>query len=404
MTEPIPNVTIPIDHQCNYGYGDSGYCKCFSGFSGDRCQYQVGQPYTFGELYEPVLRYYFPNSNTMNARPFQIQEVDVNNSIVQSYPLGNYNNNYYNQFTFYLGSAVVNITFIEPFTGQEYQFAGQKIPVEFGTVVIEITVSNWTFMSPLNTLQIQYSTDYQYFYFYCGEYRYTNVLIDNSMRPNIYFFTETGSLFSEYINVTVVDDRIMSSHSLTVESSQSRYINVISAPYFMSSWKTVSVHKGYYSINSSCPTQTTTSSSWNITTGSSTTTSFTTGSPTTISSWNSTTGAPFTTYGTTTFNPTTTTTTSPSSGGVTTHTTTTSDDYLTTTNTVTARENYDSYVVINTTTVSSDIATLTNNRYFNNQIWWNLEYRHNHNLHRRNIDHHRHSNTKETSWFDHFTR
>ncbi|EFA77996.1 hypothetical protein PPL_08641 [Heterostelium album PN500] len=102
--------------------------------------------------------------------------------------------------------------------------------------------------------------------------------------------------------------------------------------------------------NLACPTTTTTttSSSWNSTTG----------SPTS-SSWNSTTGAPFTTYGTTTFNPTTTTTTSPSSGGVTTHTTTTSDDYLTTTNTVTARENYDSYVVINTTTVSSDTATLT---------------------------------------------
>ncbi|EFA82360.1 hypothetical protein PPL_04785 [Heterostelium album PN500] len=252
---------------------------------------------------------------------------------------------------------------------QLYSFAGLLIPFGNGTVALEVGVSNWTFSSALNSLNVnfnQYSLWSDTYDTCLGTSVPTkySTMFNGSMLPNTLMETPEAYLFIETINAGVVDGRVVQ-YGITQTNNQTWSLVI---PFFINNSQSLIMAAGYEkyrdcgSTTASLTTTTTTSSSSAIT-GMITSLPITS-SPTTlpVTSYTtySTTVQPTTTF--TTYYPTTTTSTGGSgepSNNVTTSTTTSSDDYSTTTITTTFRQDNDLTVITETKTVSDSSMTET---------------------------------------------
>ncbi|EFA77994.1 hypothetical protein PPL_08639 [Heterostelium album PN500] len=247
-------------NQCKNGYCDTGYCQCSKGFNGDRCENSVGNIYTNTTLSQDAsIGFNFTNV-LITSKPYSIRESDSNNNTV-TYTLleGSLFQRNNNQYLYRIGGASLQINYVDSKNGT-YTLGNQNIPVEYGNVIAEITVSNWTFQSSLNYLQVEFYTEWDKIASApCGLIDTTVVSdIPTELPPYLYLSNIFGSLFTQYINFIILDVRVAYADIESYQANSSSIYQRINLPYFDDSVSHVVLYKAYNSLsNNSCESNTT---------------------------------------------------------------------------------------------------------------------------------------------------
>ncbi|KAN0024307.1 hypothetical protein ACTFIV_008712 [Dictyostelium citrinum] len=249
-----PNKIINCPNNCfsnkNQGVCNTsiGQCECFQEYSGIDCSlYRSGNhPQTTRDVDENTGKSTLSNKETnYEIDIIQLLEVDINDRIVNSYPLENNwkLKNITMGSTFFFSQSIQNsncelISIIDQIDrDQRISFAGVDFYIQSGAIKLTISISNYTYSSSLNTLKLQMKTIANQESTNCNTKSTdidTSGLVTNSTLNYVTIRKNNKVLVGRFINRVLSDGRSTFITSNVVSSDKESLVLQVNLPHCVS--------------------------------------------------------------------------------------------------------------------------------------------------------------------------